>query len=167
MGTGHPKVELTSYLRGELSPPERDRVRRHLQGCPDCQRTAGTFQTLLEDLRQSMPAPPEVHWERYRAELLAKIRDRADRSLKAPHQWWFRPVPLTCAASLAAMLLLIAVQGGLHRERPREDLVAFEETLIGHHLDLLQHLALVERLDLLEDFDVIRHLDQPFLDGDG
>ena len=32
----HPESELVPYVRGELTPPERERVARHLEDCPDC-----------------------------------------------------------------------------------------------------------------------------------
>jgi len=167
MAGRHSEIELSAYVRGELSAAERDRVSTHLAACADCQRAADMFRTLLADLKGSARVPPAIDWERYRTELAAKIRQRTDRSLEAADQWWFRPVPLTCAASLAAILLFIAVQGGLMSRRPGDDLIVVEETLIGRHFALLQHLTLVERLDLLEDFDVIRHLDQGSVDGDG
>lgn len=153
----HPETELIPYLRGELPPPDRERVATHLEGCADCRRALEAFRGLLEELERSVPRPPEVHWGRYRAELRAKVEDRA--RAQARRWWWLRPVPVALAAGLAGILLLFAVQSGLRQSR-LDDLTAFEETAIGSRLDLLQQLALVERLDLLEDFEVIRQLDR-------
>lgn len=154
----HPETELIPYLRGGLSPPDRERVASHLAGCADCRRAVETFRRLLEELERSAPRPPEVNWGRYRAELRARLESRVQPRSQA-RRWWWRPVPLTLAAGLVGVLLLFAVQSGLRQAR-LDDLTAFEETVIGSRLDLLQQYALFERLDLLEDFEVIRQLDR-------
>lgn len=75
MQPGHPETEIVPYLRGELNAADRERLTRHLDTCAECRQTASTYQALLEDLSRAIPAPPEVHWGRYRAEL----RDRLER----------------------------------------------------------------------------------------
>lgn len=155
----HPESELIPYLRGELSPPDRERVARHLERCAECRRAVQAFRGILEKLERSAPRPPEVNWGRYRAELRARLEDRAQPRPGAWRQWWLRPVSVALAAGLVGVLLLFAVQSGLRQAR-LDDLTAFEETVIGSRLDLLQQYALLERLDLLEDFEVIRQLDR-------
>ena len=109
---------------------------------------------ILDTLARTVPAPPDVHWGRYRAELREKLETR-----RARRAWWRRPVPVALSASLAGALLFFAVWGG--RENGNGlDLVALEEALLGGRLGLLQQYAVVERLDLLEELDVIRNLDR-------
>ena len=109
---------------------------------------------ILDTLARTAPAPPDVHWGRYRAELREKLETR-----RARRTWWRRPVPVALSASLAGVLLFFAVWGG-HRNGTGTDLTALEEAVLGGQLGLLQQYAVVERLDLLEELDVIRNLDR-------
>jgi len=108
---------------------------------------------ILDALARTAPAPPDVHWGRYRAELREKLETRRQR-----RAWWRRPVPLALSASLAGALLFFAVWGG-RENGTGVDLVTLDEALLGGRLGLLQQYAVVERLDLLEELDVIRNLD--------
>ena len=158
MRSRHPEAELISYLRGELPLPDREGVARHLEGCADCRRTAEAFQSLLDELERSVPAPPRIHWGHYQVELRARLEAGAQRwrGWRARRWWW--PLPAALFAGLAGALLFLAIQGGLPTDQP-SDLTTFEEVALGSRLDLLRQYTLVERLDLLEDFDVIEELD--------
>jgi len=150
----HPDTDLVPYLRGELPPAERERVARHLEECPDCKQDTELLRDLLGNLAHAIGEPPEISWPRYRAELRVKLEARRGFS-----PWWRRPMPLALSASLAGVLLLIAVWGG--RELTKSpDTLGPEEVAIGSELGLLQEIRTVERLDLLEDFEVINNLDR-------
>jgi len=149
----HPDTDLVPFLRGDLPPAERDRVARHLEECPDCRQDAEQLRDLLGDLARSMGQPPTVQWARYRAELREKLEARRGR-----RAWWSRPMPLAVSASLAGVLLVVAVWGGREMSRGTDPLSP-DEAVIGHELGLLQEFQTVERLDLLEDLDVIGDLD--------
>lgn len=148
----HPDSDLVPYLRGELPPAERERVERHLEECPDCRQDTDLLRELLERVARSIGQPPAVNWTRYRAELRQKLDARRTR-----RAWWWRPVPMALSASLASVLLLVAVWTGYHTTG-REPLT-LEEASLGSELGLLQEYHVVEHLDLLEDLDVIRNLD--------
>ena len=150
----HPDTDLVPYLRGELPPAERERVARHLEECPDCKQDAEVLRDLLGNLAHAIGEPPEISWPRYRAELRAKLEAR-----RAVVPWWRRPMPLALSASLAGVLLLVAVWGGRELTRTH-DTIGPEEVAIGSELGLLQEIRTVERLDLLEDFEVINNLDR-------
>ncbi len=154
----HPEREIIPYLRGELTAPDRERIDAHLKICADCRRLAETNRRLLENLERSVPAAPEIHWGRYRAELRDKVEQRTGRA-RGAWRGWLRPAPLALSAALAGVLLLLSVQGAFHHKTVKTDLIAFEEQVLGRRLDLLRRYEVVERLDLLEDFDVIQHLD--------
>ncbi len=154
---GHPETEIVPYLRGELAPADRIRLARHLDDCAECRRTALAYQAILEDLGRAIPAPPDVHWGRYRAELRERLAGRRERTVGVGR--WLRPVPLALSAAMAGVLVLLAVQGGVHRDRVKTDPAALEDLVLGRRLELLQRYSLLERLDLLEDYDVIQHLD--------
>ena len=158
MAARHPETELVPFLRGDLLPREHERVARHLAGCRDCRETAETMREVFDDLTRSIPAPPQVHWARYRAELRAKLDAREVRRAHAP-RWW-RPVPLGVSAVLAGVLLLLAVPSLFRPGTPPADLASVEEAVIGGRLPIVQNYALLERLDLLEDLDVIGQLDR-------
>jgi len=150
----HPETDLVPYLRGELPPAERERVARHLDECPDCRQDTDQLRELLGELSRSVAAPPAVNWARYRAELHQKLDARRER-----RAWWWRPLPLALATSMAGVLLFIAVWGG--RQVPTAgDPVTFEEAAIARNLGLLEQYQVVERLDLLEeDLDLMSDLD--------
>lgn len=148
----HPDTDLVPYLRGELTPADRERVARHLDECPDCRQDTEQLRDLLGHVA-SIGEPPEVNWARYRAELREKLEARRGR-----RAWWWRPAPLALSASLASVLLLLAVWGG-RQMLTGPDPFTLEEAAIGRQLGFLQEYEVVERLDLLEDLDVIRDLD--------
>ncbi|OGL15207.1 MAG: hypothetical protein A3F92_14950 [Candidatus Rokubacteria bacterium RIFCSPLOWO2_12_FULL_71_22] len=150
----HPDSDLVPYVRGELAPADRERVARHLEDCPECREDATAIRALLENLARSVPAPPPIHWGRWRAELRARLDGRRGR-----HAWWWRPVPLALSASLTGVLLVLAILGGPPRPTG-SDPASVEEVLLGRRLELLRQLSLVERLDLLEDLDIIGQLDR-------
>src|SRR5262249_21855341 len=102
----HPDDDLVPYLRGELPPAERERVARHLEECPDCKEDTEVLRDLLGNVAHAIGQPPAVNWARYRAELREKLDARRARTV-----WWRRPMPLTLSASLAGILLLVAVWG--------------------------------------------------------
>ena len=158
MATKHPESDLVPYLRNELAPPDRDQVTSHLEECPDCRQTVEEFGQLLSELGQSIPEPPPLHWGHFQAELRERLSSARERA--GVERWWWRPASLTLAAGMVAILLLFTMQGGLHQGRPADDLMAFEEAVIGSRLELLRQNALVEKLDLLEDLEVIRQLDR-------
>lgn len=149
----HPDTDLVPYLRGELPPAERERVARHLEECPDCQQDTELLRDLLGNLARAIGEPPAVNWPRYRAELRQKLEAR-----RAQAGWWRRPMPLALSASLAGLLLLVAVWGGREISKSA-DSIGPDEVVIGQELGLLQDLRTVERLDLLEDLEVLRNLD--------
>jgi anti-sigma factor RsiW len=149
----HPENDLVPYLRGELPPAERERVARHLEECPDCRQDTEVLRDLLGNLAHAIGQPPAVNWTRYRAELREKLEAR-----RAQVAWWRRPMPLALSASLAGVLLLVAVWGG--REMTKNgDPIGPDDVAMAQELGLLQELRTVERLDLLEDLEVLRNLD--------
>jgi anti-sigma factor RsiW len=152
----HPETELIAFVRGELVGPDQDRVMRHLEACPACRTTRDEIRGALEALRGSVPGPPAVHWGRYGAEVNRKLDARLARS--ATRRWWSWPVPLVLSASLASVLLFLAVHGSL-RPADRADVMAVEEEAIAPKLELLRNYRVVERLDLLEDFEILKNLD--------
>ena len=153
----HTETELSAFVQGELNGPEYDRVAQHLAACADCRAVRDDFQRILETLGRTVPAPPAVAWARYRAELQAKRRARDTRS---GHAWWRWPVPLALATGLAAVLVFLALEGGI-RTFEHRTASGFDEATIGRRLELLRDYRVVERLDLLEDWDILRSLEVP------
>lgn len=159
----HPETELIPYLRGELSARDRERVAGHVRGCAGCSRGLEAYRDLLGSLRASVPRAPDLHWGRYRAELRARLEDRVgprptDGAARRPRWAW--PAPLALATSLAAVVLVFALRGGVREAGRGDDLLALQEVVIGRRLELLEDYTLLEQLDLLENFEVIRDLDR-------
>ncbi|MGH7332480.1 MAG: zf-HC2 domain-containing protein [Candidatus Rokuibacteriota bacterium] len=148
---------MSAFLQGELSGPEYERVAQHLAACEDCRTVRDDFQQILEALGRTVPAPPAMAWARYRAGLQEK---RAARVRRFGHAWWRWPAPLALATGLAAVLIFLALEGGVRTYEHRQAAV-FDEATIGRRLELLRDYQVVERLDLLEDWDILRSLDTP------
>jgi anti-sigma factor RsiW len=148
----HPETALVPYVRGELTPPERARVASHLEACDRCRVALTDVRAVLGALTPP-PAPAEPHWGRYRAELRARLVERA----RLP-RWWQRPMPIALSAGLAAALLLFTLRS-TPVERPATSLTQLEETTLGARLDMLEHYDVVSRLDMLDAMDEIRQLD--------
>lgn len=148
----HLTTDLIAYVMNDLSPTERARVESHLAACAECRGQREVFRTLLDGLRASTPAPPEVHWGRWRTDLRARLEARTARS-----HWWRRPVPAALAVGMAAALVAVVWLGDDGASR-RAELAAVEEMVLSDRL---------ETLDLLEDLEVIRNLDRltPSVDG--
>jgi anti-sigma factor RsiW len=159
--TPHPDIELIPFLRGELPPPDRERVAGHVGTCPECRASLAAFGRILTGLGSVIPAPPPLDPARFAAELRMKLRASADRTHRASAavaRWWPRLAPVAVAAGITATALF-AVQQSSRRPAVPPALSA-EDVAIGQRLDLLREYSLLERLDLLEDLEVIRDLDR-------
>lgn len=148
----HPETALVPFVRGELAPAERVRVATHLESCDRCRVALADVRAVLGALTPA-PLPADPHWGRYRAELRARLADRA----RGP-RWWRRPMPIALSAALATALLLFTLRPA-PVERPATNLTQIEETALGARLDMLEHYDVVTRLDMLDAMDEIRQLD--------
>ena len=148
----HPETALVPYAKDELPPTERARVATHLESCDRCRVALADVRGVLGALA-TVPRAVEPHWGRYRAELRARLADRA----RGP-RWWQRPLPIAVSAGLAAALLLFTLRP-TPVERPATNLTQIEETTLGARLDMLKHYDVVTRLDMLDAMDEIRQLD--------
>jgi anti-sigma factor RsiW len=151
----HPdESELIDYVRGDIGDTERAALTAHVATCTMCRDSAAGIRHLLDTLTAAT-APPAVHWGRYRAALREKLERRKPPA--AGTTWW-RPVSAALAATLAIVLVVLAVSGV-----PRESQVAAvpppEDSAVLERLDLLQQYTMLERLDLIEDLEVIGTLD--------
>jgi anti-sigma factor RsiW len=153
--TRHPEADLSAYAAGSLAADERARVERHLAECAACRAAVADFRLLLDRFATTAPAPPQIPWPRYRAELRARREARGGRRVRTR---WLRPVPLAAAAAAAAacvVVLYVAVGA-----RPPADLAAMEADGLAGRMEMIDHYRVVDQLDLLEDLDVIRNLDR-------
>jgi anti-sigma factor RsiW len=80
------REQLEAYALGALEPEERDRVARHLAGCPECSRLAAQYAEIAADLPLALAAasplrpPPE-------------LKERLVRSLGVPPAEATAPAP--------------------------------------------------------------------------
>jgi anti-sigma factor RsiW len=148
--TIHPETALVPYAQNELAPAERARVAAHLESCDRCRVALADVRAVLGALATPPAAPA---WGRYRAELRARLAERA----QGP-RWWQRPMPIALSAGLAAALLLFTLRP-TPVEKPAANLTQIEEATLGARLDMLRHYDVVTRLDMLDALDEIRHLD--------
>jgi len=149
----HEEVRLVPYLSHELDAAERADVERHLDGCAECRATLDDFRSLAAELAAAS-APP-VHWGAYGAELREKLSRRAAPA--ASWVWRLRPVSLSLAAGLIAVMVYVGLPGSAGQGNG--DVAAIENSMLVSRIDFLSKLDVVQRLDLLEDLDVIGRLD--------
>jgi anti-sigma factor RsiW len=144
--SAHPREALAAYAAGDIRADERAALEPHLTGCATCRATVADYRALLDELVTATPAPPELAWPRYRAELRARLAARRRASWRSR---WLRPVPAAAAAAVAAAIAIV-VYTAMPASRPADFAAMDYDGLAG----------LGEHFDLLEDLDVIRDLDQ-------
>lgn len=158
MFKNHPETALIPFMRGELSPAERQSVERHLGECAQCRAFADSSVATLDALAQMTAATPEPDPIAYRAELRRKLAAR-----QAPREAWWRPqlawmAFATAGAAALALVLVVSLRKPATVGGPPADQIAMETELKGADIGLLQNYKVVEHLDLLENYDVIERL---------
>jgi hypothetical protein len=98
--------EWIPLLAGDDLPAGRTaRLRRHLEGCPDCRRELETVRASLEAVRAAARGEPSEDWpESAWKALLARITAEGPGNAKAA----LGPVPRWALASAAAGVVLLA-----------------------------------------------------------
>jgi anti-sigma factor RsiW len=69
---------VSAYVDGELDATERDRIARHLEGCPGCRAAVDQFETVKRLTGTLSPADV--------ADLDPLIRDRLVATLRIPRR---------------------------------------------------------------------------------
>jgi len=154
--TRHPDAELSAYAAGSLADDERARVEGHLADCVACRAAVADFRLLLDRLAATVPAPPDLAWPRYQAELRRR-RETGTRT-GAMLARWLRPIPLAAATAVAAACAIVLYLA--NGTPPAADLASMEYEGLAARMELIDNYRAVEQLDLLEDLDVIRNLDR-------
>ncbi|MGA2604565.1 MAG: anti-sigma factor [Verrucomicrobiia bacterium] len=120
--------ELSAYVDGELTPPQRELIEAHLASCPRCQQVLAQLKTMaagVAALPKLQPAP----------QFLAQVRGKISRGDDPEALTWFdhlfRPfllkVPMEVAALVAIALLVIQFRQPPPAETVGSDQVAQEE----------------------------------------
>ena len=91
---------LDKVLKGE----EKEKLEKHLTGCPLCQEKRKQYQTILDILgREELPDPNPYFWER----LQAKIKERKKHTFwSSVRQWSIRAVSISLAFFLLLALII-------------------------------------------------------------
>jgi hypothetical protein len=98
--------ELSAYLDGELTPPQRTEVEAHLASCTHCQQALLEMKTLVSGvgaLPKLQPAP----------RFLAEVRRKIARAEKPEALTWrdhvFRPFWLKVPLEVAALIVIVGL----------------------------------------------------------
>src|SRR5271165_3713686 len=105
MSGPHPDSELTPYFRGELDASGRDRVLRHLEGCPQCRESMDELASTLNQVASRLDELTTPEWTAYRRELRLRLARHTERP-----QWWrWQGLRWTVAAAAGLAILIIAL----------------------------------------------------------
>lgn len=100
---GHPRLQLSSYMDDELGVEERMAIDRHLAVCEDCRVQLEALRRIARALAdESVPETP--------VDLAAKIGRRLDGGASVRPRRFRFAVPVSIAATLGAIGLLVALQ---------------------------------------------------------
>lgn len=109
----HPTSELTGYVDGTLTSPERTVVDTHLQQCASCRHEVGVA-SAAHDVLRALPAvvaPSDIGLEaiamatRVSSEITPRVRPFPGRRDTGPRPIWAR---WTAVAGVAAAIVLLA-----------------------------------------------------------
>jgi len=134
----HPDDDrLQAWAEGDLAAEDAERVSRHADGCPSCQKSAEAYRALFADLAGPVPStPPELH-----AGVMEILRREAAplaaRPLPALGAFW-RAAGVAAAAS-AALVALVAL------DLPGEAWAAFPGLFAGADQAVPWLASLLER----------------------
>jgi hypothetical protein len=113
--------ELSAYLDGELTPPQRAEIEAHLASCPRCQEELAELKTLVAGvaaLPKLEPAP----------QFLAEVRRKIARGDKPESKTWqdhlFRPVWLKVPLEAAALIVIAALVQRLQEPMPANEVAS-------------------------------------------
>ena len=100
----HPRERISAWLDGEIGEPEKVEVERHLESCAECRELVANLRALSADAA-SEPVPPVPE------DLPSRIRRRIGNieAAQPGRSWFFRALPWSTAASLAAAAVLLAI----------------------------------------------------------
>jgi anti-sigma factor RsiW len=135
--------ELSAYVDGELTPPQRKLVEAHLASCPRCQQALAELKTVaagMAALPKLQPAP----------QFLAQVRGKISRGDDPEALTWFdhlfRPfllkVPMEVAALVAIALLVIQF-----RQPPPAETVGSDQVAQGENSVNQQSLPMETRTE--------------------
>jgi len=102
---------LNAYLDNELSEWRRERVEKHLAGCPACRAELEALQNLSQIIQQ-VPLPQELpSAERFTAQMMLRLPRQqtqpAQRSLREMG-WWLVPATLLVAWAFVRAVLWLS-----------------------------------------------------------
>ena len=109
-------AQLSAFLDGELAPREAERIRAHIESCPDCRRERRTLERtarLVRDLPQTA-APEDLH-----DRVMAKI-NAAPVIAAVPRSGFSRRVLWPAAAAVVLACLIGLLSPTLLRSRARQ-----------------------------------------------
>lgn len=99
---------IDAFVDGELTPSEREEMRRHAETCPECGKLLSEYQNMLEmlsELDEGLEIPPEAAqaWR-------SGVRDECEQRRSRKGKGWIK-----AAASIAAALVVLLGVTSLYR----------------------------------------------------
>lgn len=106
---------LWSYVAGELSDSESEKIEKHLQGCPSCRQEAEELSLIVASLNEEIPLPPNFTQELHE-KLISVSEELATEKPPVKETFWsgWKTLPRnrafrTLAPALVCLVLAVGV----------------------------------------------------------
>lgn len=143
------RKKLLDYQEGDLSPQEKNLVKRHLGDCQDCQKEYFLLKSswnLMDEGEE--PTPSKDFHQR----LMARLAETKTPS-SGGHFFWYL---LSVAASLLLLLGLWFFSGVARELPPSPKKMVKKNLLKGLGISSQEEREIVQNLDLLESYPALQ-----------
>jgi anti-sigma factor RsiW len=140
---------LTALLDGELAAPHAERVRHHVDGCPECRDQLASLERTVRRQRDLLPRLSGVA-ELPVDEMLRRVRGAMDER-QVQRRWWMTPQIVVGAAACAVLVFAF-----LRSSEPLLVAVGLEDPpeIVAEKPDLFRDYTLFENFDTIEHLEV-------------
>lgn len=180
MSSPHLEEDLSAYLAGKLSEPERHAAEAHLGECPECRRELDALRELDVMLSHAGSLEPSAGFVR-------GVMSRIDDDRKVIVFRSKRAIAWTALAAVVAFFVFVIGYRQMHqpsgmahqpkaqqkkeviaKQEPPQQVVTPQQTpqqVPAEDAELIANLDVVENMDVIENYDNIENLDVALLES--
>ncbi len=124
---------LPDYIGDELTSRHKERVERHLESCPQCQKEFAVYKKMWDVLKdQPIPPQDEGFWNLFTSRVMDEVtrRSRSSRKLRIISPPVFKSILIPLAGIAAVMLAFIVANKWVHWQESGGELSIQEEIAV-------------------------------------